>query len=352
MAVLTRTWRACVIILLYLTVATLVFALFARDPEVNTDERATFEKMLAGTADRPFANRILVPLLVNGMDKIIPDSAWQTFVHYRWEPSVRYELNRAHLDSAFAKQWYLFGWLSIACFTGFAACMYALFQRFYSFGLLESHLWALLSLAFLPIFFGPISQLYDPTTLLLFPLAYLCMLEGRLSVYYLVLVLALVNKEISFLLIALFAVVHWHRMRRLTLFGHLAVQCASYVVIRMAIHFYTVHNPGADVENWVSYNLTFIVTPSVLLMLFMLKVVVLTYLVVHQWSKKDVLLRRSFLVVFVPILLLGFYGGRLVSEIRIFYEALFLIYLLAVPTLRKLLSSSLNQIKEPQGGAI
>jgi len=187
---------------------------------------------------------------------------------------MRYELNRAHLDSAFAKQWYLFGWLSIACFTGFAACMYALFQRFYSFGLLESHLWALLSLAFLPIFFGPISQLYDPTTLLLFPLAYLCMLEGRLSVYYLVLVLALVNKEISFLLIALFAVVHWHRMRRLTLFGHLAVQCASYVVIRMAIHFYTVHNPGADVENWVSYNLTFIVTPSVLLMLFMLKVVV------------------------------------------------------------------------------
>ncbi|HZW03019.1 MAG TPA: hypothetical protein VFF68_03760, partial [Anaerolineaceae bacterium] len=59
----------------YLLVSALVLWTFLTGSGVNRSPHAAFAGMLAGTADRPFVTRALVPLAVNGLAALVPDGA-------------------------------------------------------------------------------------------------------------------------------------------------------------------------------------------------------------------------------------------------------------------------------------
>jgi len=262
---------------------------------------------------------------------------WNTFVHYRWQQEVDHELYRADIDKTYVKEWYLFKWITILCFTAFGACIFMLIREFYQLSLTESHFLALLGIAFLPLFFGPANLLYDPTTLLFFPLAFICAYRKQFGWYYLVFILAAFNKELSILLIPAFAVICWKEISRKHLAMHLITQCALFGAIALGIRYYYSDNLGEPFEHKFFPNIIFLTTPSIFLAEFILKVLVLGYLVFQGWREKNLLLRRSFLVIFVPLVILMSFAAR-ISELRDLYEIVFLVYLLSIPTLREELS--------------
>ena len=169
--------RTSILVLIYLTLSTFVFTQFCTYPGVNKDSRILFSKVIEGEAYRPFAYRVLMPLLIQSTHQVIPQTFWDVFYHYRWKTGIDHELFRANIDRDYVDQWYLFRWISILCFAGFAILLSRLLQLTESVKPVEAHPCSWVGLSLIPLFFGPINTWYDPLALFLFPLCYYCLLK-------------------------------------------------------------------------------------------------------------------------------------------------------------------------------
>lgn len=339
--------RKILAFLLYWSMALFTFMNFASDPGVNVDPRNSLPAVVSGQGHRPFVYRALTPLVVRGIDALFVPSSWEAFKHYRWAQEISHEQYRAQVGVESLKQWYIFKWLSIACLMGFGWAMYLLIRRFYAFDPFEAHALALLSIAYISVFLGPANQLYDPMTLLLFPWAFVFLCQRWLWAYYVVFLLAVVNKELSFLLIPLFVLVGWQTfLSKSALLAHAALQGVLWIAVVGYIRWWFADYPGSLLEDkWVA-NAIFLTTPSIALLETLVKWSTLIYLVVQGWKEKDRLLRHAFLLLALPLLGMVAIAGR-VSELRACYEVLFLFYLLAIPTLKSTFTLSTPASRAP-----
>lgn len=180
----------------------------------------------------------------------------------------------------------------------------------------------------LPPFFRYVSYPYDPPQLFLFTLALYLSTVQRTRAFFVAFVACCLNKETALLLIPLYGLaIHGHcaspRRYWSTVLGLIAV----YVSIKSALTWAFRSNPGSLVEFHLAHNVEWLTSGWTFTDLVVLSGI--ATLVLFRWSEKPILLRRSFLCVFLPLGALAVFLEH-VDEWRGYYEAYPLAFALAV----------------------
>lgn len=316
----------------YLLVSALVLWIFLSGSGVNRNPHAAFEAMLAGTADRPFVTRALVPLAVNGLAVLVPAGAAENLGQAAW---VQDFLTRAgwsqHVDTtALGLESLLAIALLYASLAGFAFALRMLFARLYESPPWVSALLPLAALSCLPVFFNA-GYIYDLPVLFLFTLALALLAARRWAAYLLVFGLAALNKETAVLLLGAFVLLFFRdealeRKKFSTLAG---AQAVIYAAVWLATRLAFRANPGGLVEFHLADNLAMVSNPAIAGVLTLAAALV-AGLAFAGWRDKPRFLKVS-LWMAAPLLVLMVFFGLLI-EIRVLYEVYPVIFLLSAHT--------------------
>ncbi len=317
-------------------IATLVLGMFVRSGGIDIIGRATVPDMVYGRAHRPFVQRALVPLVVRGLVAAMPTSLeqrieaatrpgtalWGVFQRLRW-------------DQAYPLEYLSVCVVMLPSLVAFAHVMVALAMDLYGQGPVTAWAAAVIALLFLPPFFSEryYSAIYDFTNLFLFSAGLRAMLRRTWWAYWLVFVLACVNKETAILLTLIFVLRHRVDLMvagplRAAILTALAAQVLVWGAIRIAIGALFAGNPGTSIEVHVVENLIAYTEGYPLSLIVSLGLVGAA--VIRDWHAKPRFLRQA-LWVGVPLLLsLPVFGYE--WELRACYEAYPVVVLLALPT--------------------
>jgi hypothetical protein len=191
-------------------------------------------------------------------------------------------------------------------------------------------LFPLAVLAILPAFFKYYNCLYDPGTLFTFAWAVWLLAARRTGLFYVAFGLAALNKETAVLLVPVFLTHAWTRLSTAGRLTHGFVLLALFCAIKFGLHWIYRDNPGAVVEfTLFNHNASLLGRPGVLLYMAAVLGPLLVF-ALAGWREKPGLLRQGFLFVFLGQLGLAIFFGFL-DELRVFYESLVFLSLLALP---------------------
>lgn len=320
--------RKSVTFLLYFLAAGIVLFVFIVRPGINGYQPAMFPDMVYGQAYKPFVFRTLLPTTIRTVAEVTPESVKEGFNAafqnkrmvkiLEWEKEYLYE--------------YFIGLiLMFCCFLGLAFLLRYLIKLLYEFPSFVADFAPLGGLLILPVFFKYYSYLYDPPTLLLFTLAIISLAKRNLLLFYIVFLLATLNKETSILLSGIFFIREFKVMRRTKWVKHILIQVTAWIAIRALITAAFKNNPGSFVEfHLLDYNLGLISNPQELLY-FIIVIAVFAVLIKYRWAEKPALLRQGLLITIAPLMSLALFFG-FVDELRGYYEAFPFIFLLSLPT--------------------
>ncbi len=321
---------------------------------ISTYDWATVPMLVDGTAYRPFVTRAFMPTIVRTIVQATPALAER--VESRITGLLEHSRPGLHADRALAT----LGWAPdtvyvhlVATFVMFVAFLLLPYAwrrtliAMYELPPLVAELAPAIALLALPLFFVPYARyLYDPGTLLLWAVALCLVVERRSALVWLLLPVIAYHKETAVLLplvVALRAPAGQSRVRTAL---ELIAQLAVVAGIRFAVGRAYAANPG-DVVLWVGIGHT-----RELIMEFLHRppyvpvvVALLLAVVASGWGRAPVFLKRAFLAVLVPLVLLGCLFG-FVDEIRGYYEAYAIGLLIAVPGVTALLGAGEARVRE------
>jgi hypothetical protein len=330
--------RKLVILLLYILTTAVVLFIFIVRPGINLYFRTKFPDMVYGQAYKPFVYRTLVPTTIRIAAEITPESVKDrissTVGHKRkrmismlqWETEYVYEYQIALI-------------IMFCSFLGFAFALRYLIRLFYDFPSFVADLAPVGGLLILPGFFKNFNQIYDPSTLFLFALAIIFIAKRKLLPFYVVFLLATLNKETSILLAGVFFIREFKVMRNWRLAGHLLLQISIFTAVKAWITAVFKNNPGSFCEFHLTANTLGLMSKPYLLAHCIILVAVFSALLHYRWSEKPVLLRHGFLVTIIPLVSLALFFG-LINELRDYYEAFPFLFLLSLPTIVDIFGSS------------
>ncbi len=210
-------------------------------------------------------------------------------------------------------------------FVGFLISIRAM-ASFYWNEMQREFITALSAFALMPLMFEN-EHIYDIPALFLFTLALALMQRERWKTFLWVFTLASLNKETSILLTVVFGAVYWKQRDR-KFWSLSAAQIAIYSVVRAAVMFAFRSNPGVVMETHFFLHVSAIWrNPVGSLILFAFLGFVL-YAISKGFKTSPLFLRRA--IVILPILYILYLVGGAPFEIRVFYEAFPIIFLLCV----------------------
>jgi len=321
--------RKSVSFLLYFLAAGIVLFIFVVRPGINGYYRAMFPDMVHGRAYKPFVYRTLLPTTIRTVAEVTPESVKQGFnAAFQNKKMVRIlEWEKEYLYEYFVGLILIF-----CCFVGLAFTLRYLVRLFYKFPSFVADFAPLGGLLILPVFFKYYSYLYDPSTLLLFTLAIVPMVKRNFLLFYIVFLLATLNKETSILLTGIFFIREFKVMPRPSWVKHVLLQIAAWVGIRALLTAAFKNNPGSLVEfHLLDHNLGLICNPQEFLY-FIIVIAVFAVLIKYRWAEKPAFLRQGLVITLAPLMSLALFFG-FVDELRGYYEAFPFIFLLSLPTI-------------------
>lgn len=358
--------RLLCVLFLYMIVASIVLNLFmVRWGFRDTEDRFGFTEVITYTAHRPFAYRVLVPALANGLAQITPrpvvvvvESAARSAgiddpSALRGEGRIHSALRRGFesmqgrydlaLDHPVQRLYTYF--LLFACLVALQLTLRELAAHFFR---LPRHVLDVIpavSLLFLPLTFQKGGFVYDFPDLLLTTAAVLSMARRSWAVYYLVFVLALLNKETAILLICAPWAMLRHQMPRRQVWLKTGLHLLLGAPILLFVRAICRDNPGSGVEWHFSSNVTYFSDPASYLaaddlyapliwfpVLFNLGMTaVVAFLAFYRWWDKPGAM-RDLLVAYLFILTPLFLANGYRNEVRVFYLIAPAFYVLALHT--------------------
>lgn len=320
----------------YLLASVYIFAMWILDTRqyinLNGYERARFVEMVYGTAYKPYVMRVLVPFAVRLLRGLVP-AGLEPFLQqdiYARLPLLDKLMDYLKWEKAYLAEYAIGVVLLYASLLGFMVVLRRFARRLYEMDQRLADLLPIGAVLVLPIFFRRGTHYpYDFPALVLFLLGLLLLLERRWMWYYVALILGLLNKETAILLVLPFVLHLAHKMERKRLIGHVALQVAIFLVIRLGLSLLFRDNPGATFENNLRWNLRVSLRPYEYgAFLDVLSVVLL---VAYRFAQKPLFLRQSLWL--LPPFFLSYMVGGLYGEIRVFYEIYPILFLLAFQTL-------------------
>lgn len=329
-----RVSRAGILFLIYLLAASTALFFFLLRPGIDKNPRATFPNMVHGVAHKPFVYRALIPGSVRLISRISPEGLKN---RVRSWPYGKRLVGILAWDERYLYEYVIGTLLMLSCFMGFAYCMRFLLTFYYHYPGFVSTLVPAGVLGVLPIIFCHnnyyASYPYDPCTVFLFSLAIVFIATRKHVLFYLVFLLATVNKETSLLLIALF-VLHESKTKTISKYWvHLMGLCFCWAVVKLTLTLIFWHNPGSIVEfTLIDHNLRMPVEHPLGFFYALAVFLLSAWLIKFRWKERPVFLRQGLMVTLMPLVVIGMFVGYL-DELRIYSETLPFVVLLMAPSL-------------------
>jgi len=318
----TLTKAFCILSVLALALL-LVRAQLVRTGMLN-DEHAPIDKLIEGTASKPFAYRILVPKTLNAIDAMTPASADQLMDSWGVRVATLGSLRGSAPDAATSATQFQYPraifWLFLLQLT--AVIIYAFVCAALYKGLFPSASWRHFAapLSLLPpllIVQQGVGHIYDFTALCFMALLLNAMRSEKHGLYLLLFALSCLNKETTILASFAYAAVFYQRMptgRYIAMLGaQVAIFLLSYALVRMAY----ADNPGPSMVVWIQHQAGYFLRQPIW---YYFIVLLIGFLLTYRWNEKPEFLRRAALMV-VPHLALVIYAA-MPGELRNSYESL------------------------------
>lgn len=314
-----------------LAVSVFVFIHFCTTSGVGGHGPAKVERVLTGTADRPYVFRVLLPLVANALAPLL-DERTALYIGIESERVLGERFFQARLNGAvYPRQAILILFMMYLSLVGFAIAMWFLVGSLgyaprvqYA----SPHILLLGSMIFMQ--FG---YIYDLTALFLFSLGLLLLLRQQWVAYIVVFVCTTLNKETSIFLVLIFALYYSRRLPRRSLIVLSAVQLAGYGLIQGIIRYVFRNNPGQALqwhwEDQVSTLRQLAVNSPLQLLYGSAVLVILAMLVAYGWRSKPVFLRTAILILPFFVVLFFLWGYPL--EIRAMFEVYPVVAILLLP---------------------
>jgi hypothetical protein len=299
-------------------------------PHTATYPRALLTDMIAGTAHRPYVKRALIPLVVRGLDALLPESirrmvAAETVAH----PDRARRLGWSEDHTTWRVLVFVLHGVALVLFAVFFR---RLLRATFAIGEPAALIAAAIALLLVPIHFGYANFLYDYPALALFTIGLALLAERRRTLFYGLWPIGLLNKETFVLL----AIVFWITQTDLPparrvrpVIALIAFAAALWVLLGWVYR----RDPGAPLEWHLARNLAYVPSPR-LIVHFAVYVGLWIYAFLW-WREKRALALETLVVggaLIGATLFLGF-----VDEFRDYYEAYPLLALMAAHTTLRLL---------------
>ncbi|RPI93357.1 MAG: hypothetical protein EHM40_10115 [Chloroflexi bacterium] len=251
---------------------------------------ADLERVAYALEDRPFVYRLLVPSLARVLEKLTGIPAVPCMIFLVVLSSVGLFYSLLYLYTAFSAH------REPAGMFAFVGC----------------------ELTFMWILIGV--KVYDIATAMFFALALALLARRKFNSYYVLFLIASLNRETTFLLTLFFSVYFFNRMPRRHYFFGLLYQGLAYTVVKITTMILYRDVPGTVLSlNPVGVLRGYVDQPvwfAVLLFVFFCLFLVIA---IWQWNAKPGFLRAAFITLFPALLLLHILMGY-PYEIRVFAE--------------------------------
>ncbi|MEW6535291.1 MAG: hypothetical protein AB1454_06675 [Candidatus Auribacterota bacterium] len=301
-------YRAAVYFILI--VSTLwIFSIFMRYPYLNSDQ-ATIGGMVYGTAQKPYVYRALIPQSVRLCSALIP-AGLESDIRQRLagiEPLNGF-FERKSWDNEYALENVILILLLLLCMFGFTFSTGYLLDGIFRFrpAVVRDAVHILAIWCVAPFF--DTEYIYDLSTLFLFTLALGLMVRCQFKWYFLVFLLACVNKETAVLLLLLFVMYYRTRMKKDLFVRRILVQAVVYCAVKGALTFIFRDNPGGVVEfHLFNHNYWLLTDPFP--MSFVVQGILFLFLIFYRWTDKPLFLRYA-MVWSIPLSALMLFFGYL-----------------------------------------
>lgn len=324
------------LLIVVLILAALVFYIFLRDPGINDYYRAMFADMVYGRAYKPFVARVLLPAATRLITSTIPDRARSSLCSWAASNSfVQRVFEKRKWELEYFVEYCIAAVLMYASLVGFVFAFRHCFRGVYDAPGRFLDAITLIALLSLPVCFRYYSYLYDFPVLLLFTLGLGLMVRSKWSLYLIVFLFAVINKETAILLSFVFVIHHLsdRRMPRLFFWRLLAIQMAIFVAVRAVISFVFRNNPGTFLEFHLFDHNIRLLRPYPLATVLSWFIVV--FFVFYRWNEKPLFLRYAIWIA-VPLVGMTVFFGFL-DELRGYYELYPIVILLFAHTLAVIL---------------
>jgi hypothetical protein len=293
-----------------------IFYVYLSITSIGQFQPASLSRVLEGTAEQPYAYRILLPFTAKIISPIIPSVFIDWFTNA--PPPLKKIFERLS-NGTYPRESAFVITVMFLSLLGFVFAEKS-FLADLGFATKEQFVLPLV----IQLFILPVNMFvgyyYDLPQLLLITLSLIFMHRAKWTMYLLFLALAGLNKETSAFLIVAFIIYYWPRLARAEFAKLLSLQLATYGVIRFITLYGFRNNTGSPIlltipaqyEKYVEYPYAFLFT--------MLYFAGFTYLTLRQWKKKHQFLRAAAIIPLI-ILILFFTSGT-PMEFRVFLEAL------------------------------
>jgi hypothetical protein len=297
--------------------------------KLNFNPPASLERMLSGTADNPFGQRVLLPWTIRGIEGLTPRPLESSIEEACVSSTFgKYLIAHVFVGSELAYEALLELALMYACLLGFAWFLFRSARELFPDALGYAIVAPFLGLASVPPWWQQL-YMYDYATLLVWA-ACLCHLQARRWDRYLLwFALGMLNRETTVFLLLPFLVYGWRVLPRRTLWSLAATQGAVALVIKASLMIGYAGN-GGDVALWNAAGQIkhLLVAPYGLApwITFLCVVLLLSY----RWPEKPLVLKCQLLAL-IPLLTAYVIAGR-PGEYRVFLEIIPAASLLATHT--------------------
>lgn len=320
----------------------------------GNSERFGFNKMMTYTAERPFAYRVLTPVLINSAVSLIPESVISKLEKDLLFDSnlLRYVHVTENWDAAASAKYHLTYFYLFICLLITIFALRKLTRIIYDPPAAVLDFAPAPALILLPMTFIHGGYMYDFPELMFFIVAFVLILRSHWPLYYLIFPLAVLNKEMGFFIILFFAVLKFKEMPKPVFWGHIAAQFIIGLAILIFVRILFADNPEPLHSVRIFTNLLFWINPLSYLKFYetyapllgiprggnIILLFLLIFAISYKWKEKPIQIRTLFkfsAVLMLPLFL--FLGNR--DELRGLALIFPSIYLLGVHTFYKLYSS-------------
>jgi hypothetical protein len=223
-----------------------------------------FERMLSYSAERPYVYRVLSPTVINAAAAMVPDvlvADRQTWL-LEESPLLRYRQPQESWSVEKSVKWHVAYFYLFACLLGVLYAARVLTRSVYDVTPLFADFAPIVALLFLPLTFHFGGYLYDFAELALMLLCLIALVKSRLTWFYPLYLLAILNKESNVLISVFFFAVMYDALPRKRLLAHCAVQVAAGALILLALRIVFLDNGGSQALLSFPLNLLFWLSPS------------------------------------------------------------------------------------------
>ncbi|MCL5611264.1 MAG: hypothetical protein M1485_01715 [Chloroflexi bacterium] len=317
--------------ILVLVMALFIFIDFLQVSGLGKKKEASFDKVITGTAYRPFAYRVFLPIVANILSPVVPKRIASRLVA-RLDTIVGDKIvSERFSGSSFPRQVVIILMMMYLSLVGFIFVIWRFVKELgYSFRI--QYVFPLLALAGCMIFFG-FGYMYDLPVLFFFSMSSLLMFEKRWGWFLFVFACATLNKETSIFLFPIFALYFYNRMPGRQFIVLSASQIGIYGLIHGIVMFVFRNNPGSVVEwhfyDQIDYYKGIAQTTPLLLVWWMVAIAFITILVAYKWSYKPLFPRVALSM--LPVFLILFVMWGFPSEIRGMLEVYPIVAILMLP---------------------